>query len=108
MFLISFCALPSLLITLPRYVKQSTHSSDSPATVRVESKVVLIHITFVFVALIVLPNSLRLTTVKLAHEDHHGICKTKARLRAKVWFPNNDTLVDEEVYVANVNSTVLE
>ena len=46
--ILSFCAFPSLLITLPRYVKLSTHSSFLPATVRGASKVVLIHITLVF------------------------------------------------------------
>ena len=41
----SFCELPSLLITFPRYVKLSTHSSVSHAFVRGASKVILIHIT---------------------------------------------------------------
>ena len=50
LFLMSFCALPSLLITLPRYVKMSTHSSVRPTTVRGASRLcdVLIHITFIF------------------------------------------------------------
>ena len=52
LFLMSFCAFPSLLVTLPRYVKLSTHSSVSPAIVRGASKAVLIHINFVFDALI--------------------------------------------------------
>ena len=48
LFLKSFCALLSLLITLPRYMKLFLHSSVSPAIVRCAPKVVLIHITFVF------------------------------------------------------------
>ena len=34
-----------------------------------------------------------LITVKLAHGGHHGICKTKAFLKNKVWFPNIETFV---------------
>ena len=36
---------------------------------------------------IVVPKSLRQTVVKLAHEGHQGITKTKLRLRSKVWWP---------------------
>ena len=46
----SFCEFQFLLITL-RYVKLTTHSSISPATLRGISNVVLIHIAFVFGAL---------------------------------------------------------
>ena len=38
LFLMSFCALPSLLITCQRYVKLSSHSRVSPVTVRDASK----------------------------------------------------------------------
>ena len=46
---------------------------------------------------IVLPQSLRSSAVKLAHEGHQGICKTKSLLRAKIWFPGIDAMVEEEV-----------
>lgn len=46
---------------------------------------------------IILPQSLRLSEVKLAHEGHQGLCKTKALLRAKVWFPNIDSLIEDEI-----------
>ncbi|KAJ1156950.1 hypothetical protein NDU88_009666, partial [Pleurodeles waltl] len=36
---------------------------------------------------IVLPQSLWAKVVELAHQGHQGAAKTKARLRAKVWFP---------------------
>ena len=55
LFLMSFFEIRSLIITLTRYVKLSTHFSVSPATVRGASKVVFIHVTFVFDALIWVP-----------------------------------------------------
>jgi transposase InsO family protein len=36
---------------------------------------------------IVVPKSLRESVLKLAHEGHQGITKTKLRLRSKVWWP---------------------
>ena len=36
---------------------------------------------------IVIPTSLRTQVVKLAHEGHQGIVKTKLRLQTKVWWP---------------------
>ncbi len=39
---------------------------------------------------IVIPKSLRQTVLKLAHEGHQGITKTKLRLRSKVWWPKLD------------------
>ena len=38
---------------------------------------------------IVLPQALRSSAVKLAHEEHQGICKTKSLLRAKIWLRLN-------------------
>ena len=37
--------------------------------------------------LIVIPSALQDKVIKLAHEGHQGINKTKAHLRSKVWFP---------------------
>ena len=45
---------------------------------------------------IVLPQALRPSAVKLAHEGHQGICKTKSLLRAKIWFPGIDVMVEEK------------
>jgi hypothetical protein len=42
---------------------------------------------------IVIPCSLRLHTLKLAHIGHQGVVKTKALLREKVWFPRIDAAV---------------
>jgi transposase InsO family protein len=39
---------------------------------------------------IVIPKSLRREVLKLAHEGHQGITKTKLRLRQKVWWPKID------------------
>ena len=35
--------------------------------------------------------------VQLAHEGHQGMSKTKYFIRSKVWFPNTDKAVEEEV-----------
>ena len=43
---------------------------------------------------LVLPLSLRLPAIKLAHEGHQGLRKTKELLRSKVWFPNIDSLTE--------------
>ena len=39
---------------------------------------------------LVIPKSLRLQVLNLAHEGHQGIVKTKNRLRQKVWWPKID------------------
>ena len=39
---------------------------------------------------IVVPRKLRRRVLDLAHEGHHGIVKTKERLRSKVWWPGID------------------
>ena len=46
---------------------------------------------------IVIPQSLQHRKVELAHEGHQGICKTKALLRSKVWFPGADAAAEEAV-----------
>ena len=38
-----------------------------------------------------IPKSLRERVLKLAHEGHQGIVKTKSRLRTKVWWPKIDS-----------------
>ena len=48
-------------------------------------------------ARIVVPKSLRDKVVKLAHEGHHGITKTKEYLRTRVWFPGLYKLVEAHV-----------
>ena len=40
--------------------------------------------------------SLQRHTIKLAHQGHQGVCKTKSLLREHVWFPGMDKLVKEE------------
>lgn len=39
---------------------------------------------------IVVPRILRDKVVRLAHEGHQGVVKTKYRLRSKVWWPGMD------------------
>ena len=39
---------------------------------------------------IIIPMSIQKQVIKIAHEGHQGIAKTKARLREAVWFPNLD------------------
>ena len=42
---------------------------------------------------LVMPTSLRERVLKIAHENHQGVVKTKALLREKVWWPR----IDEDV-----------
>ena len=44
---------------------------------------------------LVIPKSLQETVIKLAHEGHQGIVKTKQLVREKVWFVNIDKQVEE-------------
>ncbi|XP_052780716.1 uncharacterized protein K02A2.6-like [Mya arenaria] len=37
---------------------------------------------------IVMPKSLRAQAIKLGHEGHQGVVRTKSYIRSKVWFPN--------------------
>ena len=46
---------------------------------------------------IVVPPLLGNRILKLAHEGHLGIVNTKRFLRSKVWFPNMDTLAENEI-----------
>ena len=46
---------------------------------------------------IIVPETLQLRVVNLAHEGHQGIVKTKSLLREKVWFAGIDPLVEETV-----------
>lgn len=43
---------------------------------------------------IVIPQSLQRRVIRLAHEGHEGIIKTKKLLREKVWFPGIDKLFE--------------
>jgi hypothetical protein len=44
---------------------------------------------------LVIPRSLQQTVIKLVHEGHQGIVRTKLLLREKVWFVNIDKQVEE-------------
>ena len=46
---------------------------------------------------LVISTSLKEKIIKVAHEGHMGIIKTKTLLRSKVWFPDMDKLVEKEV-----------
>jgi len=46
---------------------------------------------------IVVPRTLRNKVVKLAHEGHQGITKTKEYLRTRVWFPGLDKIVEAHI-----------
>lgn len=44
---------------------------------------------------IIIPCSLRMRILKLGHEGHQAIVKTKARLRTHVWWPGMDKMIEE-------------
>jgi hypothetical protein len=46
---------------------------------------------------IVMPQSLWQQTLKLAHEGHQGVVRTKSRLREKVWWPSMAKHVEEMI-----------
>ena len=46
---------------------------------------------------IVVPQTLRGAALKIAHEGHQGIVRTKQLLRAHVWFLGTDTMVEKHV-----------
>ena len=46
---------------------------------------------------IVIPASLQERVIKIAHQAHQGIVKTKQCIREKVWFPGIDAKVEAEV-----------
>lgn len=48
-------------------------------------------------ARIVVPRALRDKVVRLAHEGHQGITKTKEYLRTRVWFPGLDRMVEAHI-----------
>lgn len=43
---------------------------------------------------LVIPKTLQVQAIELAHEGHQGVVKTKQLLREKVWFKGIDTLVE--------------
>lgn len=44
---------------------------------------------------LVLPESLRMKAIKIAHEGHQGVSKTKALVPSKIWFPGIDQMVED-------------
>ena len=46
---------------------------------------------------VVIPESLQLKVIQLAHEGHQGIQKTKSLLRSKVWFPRMSSMAENAV-----------
>ena len=44
---------------------------------------------------VVIPQGLRQSVLKLAHEGHQGIVRTKARLRSRAWWPGVDHEVEK-------------
>ena len=46
---------------------------------------------------LIIPTGLRNRVIKLAHEGHQGLARTKALLRKYLWFPDMEQLVKEEV-----------
>ena len=45
----------------------------------------------------ILPSSIRAKAIKIAHEGHQRLVKTKRLQRTKVWFPQIDKQVDERI-----------
>ena len=50
---------------------------------------------------IVVPEALRSRIVRMAHEGHQGIVKTKQLVRSTMWFPGIDKAVEEAVAYCN-------
>ena len=46
---------------------------------------------------IIIPTSLRMRIIHIAHEGHQGLVRTKSLLRQKVWFSGIDALVQKVV-----------
>ena len=46
---------------------------------------------------LVMPHSLRKKLIKISHEGHQGLAKTKRLLRTKTWFPQIDKMVEEMI-----------
>ena len=46
---------------------------------------------------IVIPTSMQKNIAQIVHDGHQGLVKTKSLLRAKVWFPRMDAMVEETV-----------
>ena len=55
---------------------------------------------------LILPVSLRKRAIKLAHESHSGITKTKELIRTKVWWPGMDREVEEYVKACHICQAV--
>ena len=43
------------------------------------------------------PGELRESLIRIAHEGHQGIVRTKQRLREMYWWPRMDTLVEQKI-----------
>ena len=56
---------------------------------------------------IVVPSILRDRVMKIAHEGHQGVVKTKNRLRSKVWWPKMDSDVEKLCKVCQSRCLVL-
>ncbi len=46
---------------------------------------------------LIIPNSLRQTTLNIAHEGHLGMTKSKGLLRSKIWFPGMDQMIEQMI-----------
>jgi hypothetical protein len=44
---------------------------------------------------LIIPETLQEKSIRIAHEGHQGITKTKSLLRTKIWFPGMDKKVEE-------------
>ena len=44
---------------------------------------------------VAMPEKMWSRTIKLAHEGHQGVVRTKSRLREKVWWPDMDKQVEK-------------
>ena len=55
-----------------------------------------------------IPDCLRRSVLRLAHEGHIGIVKCKARLRSKVWWPHIDSEVSSFISKCHLCQTTLD
>ena len=86
---------------LGSFVKEEQINSEEHETIRYQYGKILNELTVTNDGIvlrgcrIVLPASLELRALMLAHEGHQGITKTKSLLRTKVWFVGMDSKVEE-------------
>ena len=100
--IINKTALDERLATLAKIIRNElVNNQDLAKSVKEEFKQVLSELTVTSEGLIlrdtrlIIPSSLQSQVLKIAHDGHQGISKTKSLLRTKVWFTGINQKVEE-------------